>query len=98
MSGPAVIKKSRGVNGAGVALAATDGAIATYLSAHPGIDGIVVNTEKPPWQVIVSTFAKGMPGAVQYSVPIKSVGEAAKPMGPAPWGSMSALKKVKWAA
>jgi hypothetical protein len=36
------------VNGAGVALADTNGAIATYLSAHPGIAGIVVNTENPP--------------------------------------------------
>jgi hypothetical protein len=93
-----VIKKSRGVNGAGVALAETNGAIATYLSKHPMGAGIVVNTENPPWQSIASTFAKGTPVAVQYSVAIKSVGEAAKPIGPAPWGSRSELKKLRWAA
>ncbi len=65
---------SRGVN---AAFAAWDGAIAMYFSEdEPAGLGIVANNETFPAQSIVSRFW------VRYSVTIRSLFEAATPMGP----------------
>ena len=75
MLGPDAIKMSRGVNGAGVALAETNGAIVMYFSPQPD-PGICVNFFTTPKQSIVSMFW------LQYSVASTSLLVAATPIGP----------------
>jgi hypothetical protein len=65
---------SRGVNGAGVALAEANGAIVMYFSPQPP-PGSVANFEKFPRQSTLLTFW------LQYSVQIISVLDAATPIG-----------------
>jgi hypothetical protein len=72
---PDAIKMSRGVNGAGVALADTNGAIVMYFSPQPLPPGSVANIETFPRQSILSIFRP------QYSVANTSVVVAATPMG-----------------
>ena len=88
---PFVIKTSRGVN---PRIADTAGAIAMYISWHPGMVGIAVTTVATPSQSIFLMFLKGTPSAVQKSLVYRSVCEAATPRGPAPMGSRSRLKKL----
>jgi hypothetical protein len=66
---------SRGLHG-GVANADWDGAIARYFSKQvPGNPGIIANNETFPRQSTVSIFC------VHHSLTIRSVLEAATPMG-----------------